>query len=189
MTRDLFGNKKVRRRPAFEAALEKRDQATLSDRAARVRWVNRHIPKGGMLLPSDSLFVFTEARSTFIDGYFIGTIVLAAAFAEHWMTGILTSRGFARECKNGLRACIACGRRHEVWPEVILTRLDHLQSIRNPFIHLKDFEHIHNVAQRSWARGRTPEEVLEEDAREALESIFSLVKFTTFPGFLRPNRG
>ena len=185
MASDLFGKKAKKRRPAYEAALERRDRQTLSTRAARVRWVGRNLPKGGMLLPSDSLFVFTEARSTFVDGYFIATVVLAAAFAEHWMAGILTGRGFGAECKAGLRACITCARMHDVWPDFVLARLDHLQSIRNPFIHLKDFSHPHALAQRSWLKGRTPEDVLEQDAKEALESIFALVKLSTFPGLIR----
>lgn len=188
MTTDLFGNARKKRRPAFESALERRDRDTLADRAARVRWVSRKIPKGGMLLPSDSLFVFTEAQSTFVDGYFIATVVLAAAFAEHWMTGILAGRGFGKECKAGLRACISCARKHDIWPELVLGRLAQLQSIRNPFIHLKEFDHRHTLAQRSWLVGRTPEDVLEQDAREALEAIFALVKLSKFPGFFSPHQ-
>lgn len=188
MTDDLFGQRPRRRRPAYEAALERLDRETLSERAARVRWVSRNIPRGGMLLPADSLFVFTETRSAFVEGLFIATVVLAAGFAEHWMTGILTSRGFARDCKGGLRACISCAKAHEIWPEIILGRLAHLQSIRNPFVHLKDFEDTHTLAQRSWRRGRAPEDVLEQDAKEALESIFALVKMTAVPAFFSPNR-
>lgn len=186
MSDDLFGKRTKKRRPAYEAALERRDRATLSERAERVRWVSRKIPKGGMGLPSDSLFVFTEARSTFVEGYFIATVVLSAAFAEHWMTGILSARGYVKECRGGLRACIACARKGEIWPELVLDRLDHLQTIRNPFIHLKDFDHSHTLTQRSWMMGHDPADVLEKDAEEALETIFALVELTPSPVFFRP---
>ena len=136
-----------------------------------------------MLLPAESLFVFTEARSAFVDGYFIATLVLASGFAEHWMSGVLTGRGFGKQCKAGMQACITCARENEIWPDVVLTRLAHLQAIRNPFIHLKDFDHGHGLTQRSWRVGREPQDVLEEDAKEALETIFALVQLTAFPSF------
>jgi hypothetical protein len=188
MTSDLFGKKPKQRRPAYEASLERRDRTTLVERAERVRWIRRKLPKVGMGLPSDSSFVFTEARSTFVDGYFIATLVLAAAFAEHWMTGILSRRGYGGECRRGLRACISCARKYDVWPELVLGRLAHLQTIRNPFIHLKDFDHSHTLTQRSWMRGHSPAEVLEHDAKDALEAIFTLVQLTPVPVFFSPRR-
>src|SRR5918993_2895547 len=103
MSGDLFGRKAKPRRPTYEAALERLDRTTLSERAARARWISRNIPKGGMLLPAESLFVFTEARSAFVDGYFIATLVLASAFAEHWMSGVLTGRGLANSARQGCR--------------------------------------------------------------------------------------
>lgn len=76
------------------------------------------------MMPSDSHFVFTEARSTFVAGYFIATAVLASAFAEHWMASTLSSRGFEKEAARGLGACIKCARENNIWPDFILDRLD-----------------------------------------------------------------
>jgi hypothetical protein len=67
-------------------------------------------------------------------------------------------------------------RKHEVWPEFVLNRIDHLQSIRNPFVHLKHYDHEHSLTRRSWGAGRDPDEVLEEDAKQALETICALVQ-------------
>lgn len=134
------------------------------------------LPKGGMLMPSDSAIVFTEARSTFVDGYFIAATVLAAAFAEHWMSGVLSSKGFEKEAARGLSSCIRCARRNGLWAEFILDRLEHLRQIRNPFIHLKEFAHPYNLSQRSWGAGRAPGDVVEEDAKFALETILTLAQ-------------
>jgi hypothetical protein len=128
-------------------------------------------------MPSDSFFVFTEARSTYVDGYFIATVVLAASFAEHWMSGVLTARGFEKEADRGLAACIRCARKHELWPDLILNRLEHLRRIRNPFVHLKELSHPYSLSQRSYMKLRDPGDVIEEDARFALETIFALVQF------------
>lgn len=174
--RDLLGQTIRKRRRAYEAALERRDAATVTERAARVRWLNKVLPKGGMLMPSDSHFVFTEARSTFVDGYFIATTILASAFAEHWLAGVLSSKGFEKEAARGLSACIQCARKNGLWPEFVLDRLDRLRRVRNPFVHLKEFSHPHNLTQRSWLAKRDPGEVVEEDARFALETIFALVQ-------------
>ncbi len=174
---DLLGKPVRRRRPAFELALQKKDALTLSERAARARWLKTILPKGGLLMPSDSSFVLTEARSAFVDGYHIAATVMASAFAEHWLAGVLGSKGFDKQAKQGLAACIECARRNELWPDYILDRLDHLRKIRNPFVHLKDYSHPFNLSRRSWGSERTPEDVVEEDAKFALETVFALVQY------------
>lgn len=174
--RNLLGERIRRRRPSFEAALERIDASTLPERAARVRWLNKILPRGGMMMPSDSHFIFTETRSTFVAGYFIATTVLASAFAEHWMAGTLSSRGFEKEAARGLSACIKCARGNKLWPDFILDRLDRLRRVRNPFVHLKDYSHPYNLTQRSWLVRRHPGDVAEEDAKFALETIFALVE-------------
>lgn len=173
---DLFGVKRRVRRPAYEAALENRDLETRSKRASRVRWLNRVVPSGGMGMSSDTWFVFDEARFTFIDGHFVGAIVLTAAFAEHWMVGELEARGFQKKAARGLHSCIACARREALWPEFLLDRLDYLRRIRNPFVHLKESGHEHSLTHRSWNNGLQPQEVAEADARHAIETILKLVQ-------------
>lgn len=172
---DLLGSRIRRRRPAYEVALERRDAQTRPERAARVRWLNKNLP-AWMGMPSDSWFVFNEAKSTYVDGYFIATVVLASAFAEHWLSGRLSAQGFDKEAGRGLAACIRCARKHQAWPDFILDRLDRLRRIRNPFIHLKGFDHDHNLSQRSWLDMKHPGEVAAEDAKFALETVLALVR-------------
>jgi hypothetical protein len=129
-----------------------------------------------MAMPSETLFVFQEARATFVDGHFVATVVLAAAFAEHWMAGQLEPRGFIKEAAGGLASCIRCARQNHVWPDFLLDRLDYLRKIRNPFVHLKEFSHEHSLSQRSWKRKLAVSEMAEADARHALETVFALVQ-------------
>lgn len=127
-------------------------------------------------MPSDSAVVFAEAKSTFVDGYFIASTVLSAAFAEHWMSGVLAAKGFEREAARGLSSCIQCARKNGLWSDFILDRLDHLRQIRNPFVHLKEFNHPYNLSQRSWGSRRDPGKVVQEDAMFALETILALAQ-------------
>lgn len=173
-TKDLFGREVKTRRPPYEAALEKRDVWTRPKRATRVRWLKQKLP-GGMGMPMDTWFVFNEATSAFIDGYFVATTVLSAAFAEHWIAGQLEPRGFRKEASRGLDSCIKCARREKLWPDFLLDRLDHLRKIRNPFVHLKEYTHEHSLTQRSWHKGLDADEVAEADAKHALETISALV--------------
>jgi hypothetical protein len=173
-TKDLFGRELKTRRPAYEAALEKRDSWTRPQRAARVRWLKQKLP-GGMGMPMDTMFVFNEATSSFIDGYFVATIVLSSAFAEHWIAGHLEARGLSKEASRGLDSCIQSARRLRMWPDLILDRLDYLRKVRNPFVHLKKYTHEHSLNQRSYHRGLDAGEVAEADAKHALETVSALV--------------
>jgi len=176
LTKDLFGLERRSPRPAYEAALEERDKLTRPSRAARVRWLKQKLPSGGLGMPGDTWFVFSEARSTFVEGYFVATVVLSAAFAEHWMIGQLEVRGFAKDARTGLAGCVRCARRECLWSDFLLDRVDYLRTIRNPFVHLKEMGHEHSLTGRSWTRKIATEELAEGDAKHSLETIFALVQ-------------
>lgn len=173
--RDLFGKPIRQHRPRYEAALERADRASLGERAARVRWVAKMIPRNILMaMPFETAAVFQEAKSTFIAGHFVATVVLAAAFIEHWFSSNLISLGFGREAAKGLAASISCSRKHNLVPSVILEKADRLRQIRNPFVHLKSFEHEHNLTRRAFKIEKLPHELLETDAQESLSLIYAV---------------
>lgn len=175
-TGDLLGFQRTSRRPAYEASLERTDRLTRAQRAARIRWLNRSFPAGGMGMSADTWFVFREATSTFIDGHFIATLVLTAAFAEHWMGGELHARGFQKEATAGLDACIRRSRQEGFWSEFLLDRLDRLRTTRNNYMHLRELGHQLGLASRSFGKRLDPHEVAEGDAKHALETMLTLVQ-------------
>ena len=127
-----------------------------------------------MAMPFETMVVFQEAKSTFIDGRHVATVVLAASFIEHWFASNLGARGFGKEAEKGLAAAIVCARKNQLVPEALLRGTDRLRQIRNPFVHLKTFDHPHNISRRSYAIGKHPQEVLEQDARESLSLMYSV---------------
>lgn len=179
VTKDLFGEPVRQRRPRYEAALERTDAKSRPERAARVRWLSEVIPRDRMLgMPLETALIFEEAKSSFVCGNCVAAIVLAAAFVEHWFIASLNSRGYHKEASQGLAAAISCARVNDLVNPLILDKADHLRLIRNPFVHLKSFDHEHIITQRM-AKSRQFHiwELLEADAREALTAMYGVATY------------
>jgi hypothetical protein len=177
--KDLFGKPITRRRPRYEAALERGERKTLPLRAARVRWLSEVIPKDRMFaMPVETALVFEEAKASFVYGNFVAVIVLAASFIEHWFIAGLSNRGYQKEASQGLAAAIKCASVNSLVDPVILDKADRLRLIRNPFVHLKEFDHQHTIGQRM-AKTRTYDiqALLESDAKEALIAMYGVAAY------------
>ena len=175
LSRDLFGKPIRQRRPKYEAALERLDRITLVERAARVRWLAQKIPHNILMaMPFETMTVLQEAKSSFISGQFVATIVLASAFVEHWFTSNLNNLGFNKEANQGLAAAIVCARKNDLAPSFLLDMADNLRKIRNPFAHLKSFDHEFNPSRRARKMGAHAYELLERDAQNSIILIYAI---------------
>ena len=176
--RTLFGKRRVERRPRYEAAIERQDRRQIPARAARVRWLKEVVPRNvGYILPVETAFVFEEARSCFVYGHFVATIVLAAAFLEHWLISNLNSRGFEKEASRGLAAAIKFARKNKFADPIVLDKAEHLRLIRNPFVHLKESDHEHNLTRRTVKSGTDPWVQSEIDARESIMAMYAVATY------------
>ena len=124
--------------------------------------------------PYETMLVFKEAKDCYIAGHLIAALVLAAAFIEHWMSGFIAARGFEAESKKGLAACTECARKNSFLPEAVLKKLDRLRVVRNPFVHLKPFDHEHIISRRMLASRTAPEELMDQDARGAISLMYTI---------------
>jgi hypothetical protein len=175
--KNLFGERIAKPRPQFEAALERADKRQNPFRAARVRWLKGVIPKNiSYVLPVETALVFEEAKSCFVYGHFIATIILAASFIEHWLISSLQSGGHCKEASRGLAAAIKFARSTHLVDPVVLDQADHLRLIRNPFVHLKEFDHEHTITQRAGKYKTDPWTLSEKDAKEALIAMYAVAK-------------
>jgi hypothetical protein len=176
--KDLLGKPIKRRRPKYELALECHELQNVPERAERIRWLSTVIPKGsGYLMPLESMRVFQEAKDCFVYGQFVATLVLAASFMEHWLGGILSAAGQSKVAGQGLKAIIAHCRDADVIPATLCDKVDALRLSRNPFVHLKPFDHPHSLGQRMLARRMHPDSILEADARDALVAMYSVAVY------------
>jgi len=179
VTKDLFGKPVRLRRPRYEAALERGEKRTLPERAARVRWLSEVIPTKRMFgMPLEGALVFQEARASFVYGNFVATIVLAAAFVDHWFSTSLGERGHREEASQGLVAAITCARVNKLVNPLILDKADRLRQIRDPIAHLKSFDHTHAAGRRlQKLRSYDIAAILERDAKEALIAMYGVAAY------------
>jgi hypothetical protein len=179
VTKDLFGKPVRHRRPRYEAALDRRERKTMPERAVRVRWLAGVIPKNVMFgMPLETNLVFNEAKACFVYGHYVAVVVLSASFIEHWFVASLSDRGYQKEASRGLASAIKCARVNGLVNPLILDKADHLRLIRNPFVHLKEFDHQHALGARI-AKTRTFDipALLESDAKEALIAMYGVAVY------------
>ena len=177
--KDLFGNPLRPRRRRYEATLAASDKETLSERAARLRWLSSVSPRVYMLgLQIETAIVLQETQVSFVNGSFVAVIVLAGAFMEHWFAGSLAKRGFEKEASRGLAAAIKCARVNKLVDPLILDGADRLRLIRNPFVHLKDHDHEYTIGQRMMKpQPRDILSMLESDAKDAVVAMFAVATY------------
>jgi hypothetical protein len=174
-SKDLFGRPLLQKRPKYEASLERVDKRSLPSRAARVRWLSTMIPWNlGFVMPFESMLVFKEAQSTYAHGNFVGTVLLCTSFVEHWFSAGLRKRGLQKEADRGLAASIKVARQRKLADCSLLDAADELRKIRNPFVHLKGFDHEHGIVRRAVNRGKDPMQLIEQDAKEAIITMYSV---------------
>jgi hypothetical protein len=177
--KDLLGKPIRKRRPRYEVMLERHELRNVPVRAERIRWLSTVIPRNSVyMMPLESIKVFQEAKDCFVYGQFVGTVVLSAAFVEHWLGGILTGYGAPRIAAQGLAEITQYCRENDALPSILCDKVDVLRKIRNPFVHLKPFDHPHGLGQRMRRQRTHPDAILEADAKEAIITMYSVATYT-----------
>jgi hypothetical protein len=121
----------------------------------------------------ESRLLFEEAKTTYVNGEFIATILLCQAFIEHWLT-VLCERNVAELPKNLEGLLTVCCKEGLVHPYV-LEKINDLRLIRNPLTHRKSSEYPYSISQRMVDMKVDREELLENDAKKAIEIMFTLL--------------
>lgn len=169
--KDLFGEKasSKRRFTKLEKSLRDYDMKSFDDRLTRLKYIHKIFPKGYSFFGQmDLLFTFEEAKHSFINGQYIGAIVLAQSFIEKMFNSFFAEQGHDKIAKRGLREMISFGKENKLIHEFILDKADNLRQIRNPFIHLKDYNYPHTLVNRMLINRTQPHQQLESDAKEAI---------------------
>ncbi len=190
MEKNLFGENIKKRKTRLESALLKHDKESFEERLDRLKYLQTIFPNIDFMAGRpETILIFEEAKMTFINGEFISTVMLAQAFIEHVLQEILTVSGLYKESKHGLKSMIDSCRSKELLNDFFLQKIEKLRKIRNPFSHLKDFEHDHNLSQRMFSQVREQiekekkgaqfkeediHETLEQDAKDALSIMYTI---------------
>ena len=123
-------------------------------------------PSGTMLFGGiTSYYAWTEARSSFVHGNYVATILLCQSLMENLLAGFLWSAGSAQMSQriqfgDTLDRCIAIG---------LLTAdefndLKRLAGLRNPLTHFRDVTDQQNLFRRQQTNDRHALDILTSDA-------------------------
>ena len=177
--KDLFGKQVRKKRTRLEILLAKADRDSLPERVERLRYLRRVVPNRlGMAGSMEHIFTFNEAQAAFLNGQYIGTLLLAQAFVERLLQSEMNHRGYPGATR-GLKYIVKYCTDNQLLPLSALRKIDHLRKIRNPFAHLKPYDYPYNLSQRIFERlkeFRDPEQMLFDDAKEAI-SVMIMVLF------------
>lgn len=135
-------------------------------------------PNYGYLMRLESHVVLQEAEESFLHGSDVATVMLAQSFMEYILRGHVLGMDRPDIARRGLRAMIAYVKTKEPRHRYLLDLVDEVRRFRNPFMHLRPmFDESGGLSRRLLEEGRLPEEILEEEAKQALRVMYQLVRY------------
>jgi hypothetical protein len=162
------------------AALEQYDATQRDKRADRIIWMSSYNQRPRVIMgPKVVLDLLEEAEAAYREGHFISVILLAQALIEHELVGELVRRKVG-SYGEPLKKTLGCARKHQVLADDVISRIDDLRCIRNPFAHLKQPNHAHTFGNRYQEAKLYPTVLLQQDAQKAFKLMFEV-----FRAFLR----
>lgn len=164
------------------ACLEQLDPTDRIERAERHIWMGKHHVgvNGGYWERSETSAVLQEARSSYLHGNFIATLILALAYVEHVINDALPPLPPKTRTPT-MAAAIKQARAAELFPEDLLDGAAVLSDFRNPFVHRRDADDPDTIGQRVQSRKSHPRMILEQDARDALLVMYGFFRYSFDP--------
>jgi hypothetical protein len=123
-----------------------------------------------------------EARSSFVHGNFVATVMLCQGLAEHMLASHLAMGLDAQPLpkKIGFHETLKRCRAERVISQRDEEDLRHLMSLRNPLSHYQDVEHPSNLDQRALDTRMPAREHLVNDASFAISMAVRLLALPSF---------
>jgi hypothetical protein len=164
------------------ACLEHLDLTNRVDRAERHIWLGKNeVPAGAPYwVRLETSGVMQEARSTYIHGNFIATLVLALAYIEHVINDALPPLPPNKRTP-AMDSAIRQARAARLFPEELLDGAAALSNYRNPFVHRRDPADRDTIGQRMLNCKAHPKTIVEQDARDALQLMYRFFRYSFIP--------
>ena len=164
------------------SCLEQLDPRDRNERAERHIWMGRHHVRvdGGYWERSETSGAMQEARSSYVHGNFIATLVLALAYVEHVINDALPPLP-PDTWGPKMAGAIKQAREAQLFPDDLLDGAAVLNDFRNPFMHRRDQDDPDTISQRVRSRKSHPRTILEHDARDALQVMYGFFRHSFDP--------
>ncbi len=176
MDKDLFGENIEPE--AAGAELRNYDIDSFNERLKRLKKFNQNFPFGRRSYGSDESYrIFNEAVHSFIFGQYIATIILAQAFIERRFQEYFHYRFDEKRSKYTMDKFIKEFKGTGFLPDFLLEKIDKIRLKRNPFVHHRMPSQKDTLITRAVNTNLTPNKLLENDAKDALDVMFQMVQY------------
>ena len=181
MQRDFWGKTKREKVIQLQKSLQKYDKHTLADRLVRLDIVKNAMtsPSGYAFSSPDAIFLYHDARNCYINGQFAACIIVCQALLEHRFKGMYHLAGNDKITSLSFKNRIKKVMDDKVLPDYLSNKLNELRIKRNPLIHMSK-DAFGYYFRKSGEKKKNPEEILEQDAKEAFLLTFEILNGIPF---------
>lgn len=168
---------------AFVNWLETEDRATRVERAQRLRTLHREYGGGGgLFLPGGEVSVrlFEEARSSYLNGQYIGCLVLTTAFISTTLAGLYRMEPSDEDAESDFGRLLRAARRDAYISVSEYMLFNKVRKLRNFYVHPPSLMARRNVMTRVVREKAYLETLSARDARTALRAMFRLLRRQPF---------
>ena len=159
--------------PLIEA-LKESDDLRRPGRAQRIVWAQTHGPMQGIIVcPTELMELMLEARLCYIEGRYIGALVIAVAAIEQIIIGEVVEKGLGNY-GIGFESAIDLAKSKGLFETKALDQAHVLRRRRNPFSHNKRAGHAHSLGTRIAEERKHPEAIKQADAELAIKTMYLL---------------
>jgi hypothetical protein len=133
------------------ADLADADTATRDERADRLAiLLSEFGPPADMLLVGGmgAMFAISELQNSFLNGNYMGTVLLCQVFVEHSLAGSYALGGDDKLMLEGFKALIDRSLADGHVSAALAARLHELREMRNPYNHPRPFSRPNNLLER-----------------------------------------
>ena len=169
-----------RRKPALERSLHRYDEQEFEGRLERLNYLKKVFPSGiAFGADFETIIVFEEVRSAFVNGEFVATILLANAFIERWLEQTIAIPNSLSKNKRTLNDTLEFAENGGLLPDYLIKQIHTVRTRRNPLMHLKS-GHPNTIMERlkdSLRNGENPSayDILLSDAKHALSTMYAVL--------------
>ena len=175
MQNDLFNEEILSQDSMCIKTLRNYDEETFEERRKRCVFLFGLVPSDNIWISSDeSYFIWEEIRVAYINGCYISTIFLAQSFIERKFQADYHMMLDFKNSKETLNNILNKMREDKTMDSYWIERIDKIRKKRNPLAHFKDVMNEASISQRSNHNQRKAIEILEEDAKEAIEIMYAV---------------
>lgn len=160
--------------------LEEQDRLSMPFRAERLRYLvkqfghEKHLLMGGM-----SAHYFEEARLSYLNGIYVGCVMLTQAAIEELLRHFFRLKGDDSTADEaGFSDLISKSSKEGFITHQEAIDMDNLRKRRNPYMHPKGPAHPSSLHKRMVIANFTKDDsdLMREDAEEGLEVLFGLLQ-------------